>query len=703
MNMNMNTNMTLKLFLLTASAVVFNNNAVSAFVAPSATTCKRQVLTVAAARRQQNLVVLQVATADSIVDDDTVNGASWEDPDSIDDIQSAIEVMEKLQKGETGAIPDDHFDGAKIKPRKPVCTDMEDDDLDGAVLKELAESEESNNALDRPIDFLKNLMKGYRYIKRRDGKIEYASYPRHYDNPDLDLSWLMKMMKGAPPPEYLFSKRKIGRLVKFITPFLLSMQVTKRKAKKSDPEDMYEDLFTKYTRGIPKNKRLMKHWEEDKEFARQFIAGLNPVMVSVGKNLSQLTDSLVSKLGKDDLQGLIDEKRLFVVDYDELIEFASPPPSGYEREFYAPVVVLELNKERTELDVMGIQLDRTDDAKVYTKDDGDEWLYAKTHVASADSNVHEWVSHLGKTHLAFEPHIIAIHNTLKMKNHALAPYFAPLVKDTLFLNWAARKSLANYATDEKTEGSTGDLLSSIGVSQYMQINRKWWKSYDFFKSSGLPTELESRGFDKDFDMPCYLFREDGMKLWDAYGEFASNYVDEIYHCDADVAKDDVVQEWAEETTAMDKGAVPGFPTVINDKATLVKIMQTLMWVPSGLHAAMNFPQYDYYSYVPNKPLFTKAKKANPSRKDVFDKVMPDLGMTIKTMQLTRVLTIPSETCIDDLDDNFAEVGEASYKKLKSKLDTISDEIEDRNVANKNKGAAVYSYLNPAVVPASIDI
>ena len=248
------------------------------------------------------------------------------------------------------------------------------------------------------------------------------------------------------------------------------------------------------------------------------------------------------------------------------------------------------------------------------------------------------------------------------------------------------------------------MLSSIGVSQYLQINKKWWSTYDFFKSSGLPTELESRGFDEDFDMPCYLFREDGMKLWDAYGEFASNYVDELYHCDADVEKDDVVQEWAEETTAFDKGAVPGFPTSIKDKATLVKIMQTLMWVPSGLHAAMNFPQYDYYSFVPNKPLFTQAPKSSKaSRKDVFDKVMPDLGMAIKTMQLTRLLTTPSETCIDNLDENFSEVGEASYNKLQVKLDAISDEIEDRNVANKKKGAAVYSYLNPSVVPASIDI
>ena len=157
-------------------------------------------------------------------------------------------------------------------------------------------------------------------------------------------------------------------------------------------------------------------------------------MINVGKDLTQLSQNLVSHFGKNKLQGLIDEKRLFFVSYDDLADKVSPPLNGYNREFYAPVIVFELDESRKELDVMGIQLDRTDDARIYTKDDGDDWLYATTHVAAADSNIHEWVNHLGKTHLTMEPHIIAIHNTLKLKEHKLASFFAPLIKDTLFLN-----------------------------------------------------------------------------------------------------------------------------------------------------------------------------------------------------------------------------------------------------------------------------
>ena len=165
-NMNMNRHTTLKLFLLTATAAVFNN--ASAFVVPSASTAVKRQATVA-----------PMVINNQVIDD--VPLVEEDEEDHLGFFQSAIDVMDRLQKGDTKSIPKEHFDADTVKSRKPVCTEMEDESLDAAALKELAESEESNNALDRPIDFLKNLMKGYRYIKRADGKIEYTTYPRHYD------------------------------------------------------------------------------------------------------------------------------------------------------------------------------------------------------------------------------------------------------------------------------------------------------------------------------------------------------------------------------------------------------------------------------------------------------------------------------------------------------------------------------------------
>ena len=83
-----------------------------------------------------------------------------------------------------------------------------------------------------------------------------------------------------------------------------------------------------------------------------------------------------------------------------------------------------------------------------------------------------------------------------------------------------------------------------------------------------------------------------MELWNAMGDFITDFVNEVYSSDEEVANDQVVKDWAFETTAPDRGAINGFPKQFNDRATLVRTMQTMWWICSGLHAAVNFPQYD---------------------------------------------------------------------------------------------------------------
>ena len=141
----------------------------------------------------------------------------------------------------------------------------------------------------------------------------------------------------------------------------------------------------------------------------------------------------------------------------------------------------------------------------------------------------------------------------------------------------------------------GDRQSSVGTGQFMQLIKRYWSTYNFFQSSALPEELASRGFDDSIELEGYYYRTDGMALWNAYGRFASRFVDELYPTDETVRNDEVLQAWAEETTSKRKGDVKGFPSSFNDKATLAKTMQTLWWICSGLHAAVNFPQYDVSS------------------------------------------------------------------------------------------------------------
>ena len=264
-------------------------------------------------------------------------------------------------------------------------------------------------------------------------------------------------MKGAPPLNQIFGAKKIIRLIGRVLQTSIAYNALggKDAAENTETKEAaYQAAFTEAKVGLlrilpnplnvlPRPEHVIKHWEEDKEVARQFMCGTNPVMLNVAKEIGQLSDNIVDYFGKDKLQGLMDEKRLFFVSYDDLADLEVNPHQAYRngpqdqpRYFYAPKITFVLGEDRKELDILGIQLERTPDARVYTRDNSkpNEWLFVKSCVTTADSNIHEWCSHLGDTHLTMEPHIIAIYNTLRKAKHPLYTFLKPLGKDTLLLN-----------------------------------------------------------------------------------------------------------------------------------------------------------------------------------------------------------------------------------------------------------------------------
>jgi hypothetical protein len=234
------------------------------------------------------------------------------------------------------------------------------------------------------------------------------------------------MMSGPPPREYIFAPKKIVRLVKVVIMNAVGKRLVLPKATElrdaGKSEEAFEALFTRssLTRFglfpnpldfVPEPEHVVKNWENDKEQGRQFLNGVNPVMIKVANDLGDFSEAITEELGKASLQGLIDEKRLFYVSFDELAELevnphqASPKimnpdaPQDQPRYFEAAIAVFVLSEDRKELETKAIQLERKPGAKVYTKSDKTEWLFAKAKLATADSNYHEWVSHLGMTHL----------------------------------------------------------------------------------------------------------------------------------------------------------------------------------------------------------------------------------------------------------------------------------------------------------------
>lgn len=267
----------------------------------------------------------------------------------------------------------------------------------------------------------------------------------------------MKKLDGAPPKDYWFSRTKFRRLIERIARTTIGLSIAGSEVAKAPTKKKYEAFFTQSRwfgiipnpfNLVPVPAYTLRKWNTDKSFGYQFMNGVNPLHLSVVTDISkQLTLELQTFLETDKLKTLQDEKRLFVVDYEWLADLKVNPhqalplpmndvPQMNPRYFQqAPVVVLELGKNRKQLHPLAIQLERGTGAKVYSKSttDADTWMYVKTCVRSCDSQFHEWVSHLGKTHLTMEPMIIALHNTLRQSDHPLFTFFAPMVQGTLLL------------------------------------------------------------------------------------------------------------------------------------------------------------------------------------------------------------------------------------------------------------------------------
>jgi hypothetical protein len=118
----------------------------------------------------------------------------------------------------------------------------------------------------------------------------------------------------------------------------------------------------------------------------------------------------------------------------------------------------------------------------------------------------------------------------------------------------------------------------------------------------------------------------------------------------------------------------------------------------------------YYGLAPNKPLgiskdmtHFEAQGKDVDRDWIFEHVMPTPVIAKETMQVVRTLTLPSPDTIDKMDKHYKTTGNAPYKIFQADLKVIGDKIEARNKSNKSKGRAVYPYLHPSKVPASIDI
>lgn len=219
----------------------------------------------------------------------------------------------------------------------------------------------------------------------------------------------------------------------------------------------------------------------------------------------------------------------------------------------------------------------------------------------------------------------------------------------------------------------------------------------------------------------YPYASDGLLIWDSIENWVRTYVNHYYPDPAEICNDRELQAWYAESINVghaDLRHETWWPTLANSD-DLTSILTTLIWLASAQHAALNFGQYPYGGYVPNRPPLMR--RLIPDEQDpeyaifhddpqkYFFSSLPSLLQSSKYMAVVDTLSThsPDEEYIGErhqpsIWSGDAEIVDAFYG-FSAKIGRIEKEIERRNVDTRLRnrcGAGVipYELLAPSSEP-----
>ncbi|XP_020271280.1 linoleate 13S-lipoxygenase 2-1, chloroplastic-like isoform X2 [Asparagus officinalis] len=375
-------------------------------------------------------------------------------------------------------------------------------------------------------------------------------------------------------------------------------------------------------------------WFRDEEFARQTLAGLNPLSIQLVTELpffseldpeiygpaeSALTEQIIERQIKGDMtvKEALEQKKLFVLDYhDLLLPFVHKVRELEDTTLYGSRTVFFLTPEGT-LRPVAIELTRPKSPtkpqwkRVFTHswDSTGTWLWrhAKAHVCAHDAGFHQLYSHWLRTHCSTEPYVIALNRQLSVM-HPIYQLLHPHFRYTLEINALAREYLISHGGIIETSFSPGKYAMELCSVAYGKL----WR----FDMEGLPADLLRRGMAVEdpsaehglrLTIEDYPYANDGLLIWSSIKKWVSDYVTRFYPTEAQIQQDSELQQWWTEIRSLghaDKQHEPWWPT-LNSHSSLIEALSTIIWVTSGHHAAVNFGQYHFSGYFPNRPTVTR--------------------------------------------------------------------------------------------------
>jgi len=463
----------------------------------------------------------------------------------------------------------------------------------------------------------------------------------------------------------------------------------------------------------------------DREFARQRLAGTNPMVL---RRLQSGEQAILPawanqpyKLADGSVIDLIASagaNRLFIADYP-LLQDLKATDLHYGRYVGSPTALFYRSDVGLEPLLIEVEKGRV----VTAVDNSDDWTRAKLSVQTADVTDHELITHLAYIHLAMETFAIATSRQLP-ENHPLYRLLRPHFQFLLAINTRGNTILLG-------EGSAIDKLMATTREASLELINHAYRQRPFSEYS-LPNNIKSRGIEPEF-ISDFPYRDDALLLWQAIANYTTRYLQRYYPDDRSVQQDPYLQAWTAELSApldsrplyefaqaptwvpkewviaagLEIEKLPNYPRVpgfteITSLQQLIDIATVIIFTSGPQHAAVNFSQFDYVGYVPNAPLALYRRPDTPS---TLKQLLPPPAKDLEQMQLTFSLSginwgqLGNSNLI-----NFTESGDRQIlSQFQDELADIETKITARNHQRLADSDVEYPYLLPSRIPNSINI
>ncbi len=426
----------------------------------------------------------------------------------------------------------------------------------------------------------------------------------------------------------------------------------------------------------------------DALFAWQRVAGANPMSL---RRITALPDDFPlteaqwhATIGARSLAAALDAGGVYAVDYTML--HGAPATRYLGRQKYLCGARAIFASQAGALRPVAIQVEPG--APVVTPGEGWDWQLARYCFQVADANVHETMEHLGSTHMVVEAVAVAARRQLA-SDHPLRRLIEPHIAGTFAINNSAKTSLV-------APGGVIDRVFAARIDVAAGLVRAAIDGF-VLQDRAPRRELRSRGVEDP--SLVYPYRDDVSAVYEVIERFAEGYVRLYYASDAVVAEDTELRAWVAEVGSPIGGALRGIRPV-ETIAGLTEWMANIIHLASSQHAAVNFPQYPFFSWGVNTAGACWAgRPAGPATEADLLALMPPWDCVI--LQADTVFQL-SGVYANHLGDYSAfmdlEVG-GVIRQFQRDLSAVELDLQQADQGR----LLSYPFLRPSLVPASINI